>query len=104
MFEIILLIAATSGIVALARARGGKPWLWGTLTVVGYFLVPFLVTFFAVALGATPKGVKENAQVWFYVSAVTWVAVLARPRIRQARRHVVLSELQISESAVRCHL
>ena len=77
MFEIILLIAATSGIVALARARGGKPWLWGTLTVVGYFLGPFLVTFFAVALGATPKGVKENAQLWFYVSAVTWVAVLA---------------------------
>ena len=63
MFEIILLIAATSGIVALARARGGQPWLWGTLTVVGYFLVPFLVTFFGVALGAAPKGVKENAQL-----------------------------------------
>jgi hypothetical protein len=77
MFEMVLLIAATSGIAALARGRGGKPWLWGTLTVTGYFLVPFLVTFFAVLFGAERKGVKENAQLWFFVSAVAWVTVLA---------------------------
>ncbi len=77
MFEIILLIAATAGIAGFARGRGGKPWLWGTLTVTGYFLVPFLVTLIAVGFGADPKGVKENAQLWFFVSAVAWVAILA---------------------------
>lgn len=77
MFEIVLLIAATGGIVAFARGRGGKPWLWGVLTVVGYFIVPALVAFCAVLLGADPKGVKESGQLWFYVSAVAWVAVLA---------------------------
>ncbi len=77
MFEIVLLIARTNGIAALARGRGGKPWLSGTLTVAGYFLVPFLVTFFAVLFGADRKGVKENAQLWFFVPAVLCVAVLA---------------------------
>ncbi len=77
MFEIILLIAATAGIAGFARGRGGKPWLWGTLTVAGYFLVPFFVTISAVLFGTDPKQVKESAQVWFYVSAIAWVAVLA---------------------------
>jgi hypothetical protein len=77
MFEIILLIAATVGIAGFARARGGTPWLWGTLTVVGYFLAPFLVTLCAVLFGTNPKVVKQDAQLWFYVSAIAWVAVLA---------------------------
>jgi hypothetical protein len=77
MFEIVLLIAATAGIAGFARARGGKPWLWGTLTAVGYFLVPFLVSFFAAMFGAGPKAVKEDAQFWFFASAIAWVALLA---------------------------
>ncbi len=77
MFEIVLLIVVTGGIAAFARGRGGKPWLWGALTVVGYFLVPFLVTLLAVVLGADPKAVKEDAQLWFFGSALAWVAVLA---------------------------
>ena len=77
MFEIALLIAATAGIAAFARGRGGKPWLWGTLRVVGYFLVPFFVTIFAVVFGADPAEVKKDAQLWFFVSAVSWVALLA---------------------------
>lgn len=77
MFEILLLIVVTGGIAAFACGRGGKPWLWGTLTVAGYILVPFLVTLVAVVFGADPKGVKENAQLWFFVSAIAWVAVLA---------------------------
>jgi hypothetical protein len=32
MFEIILLIVVTGGIASFARAPGGRPWLWGTLT------------------------------------------------------------------------
>jgi hypothetical protein len=77
MFEIILLIVTTGGIASFARGRGGKPWLWGTVTVAGYFLVPAVVSFFAVLFGADPKGIKESAQLWFFVSAIAWVAVLA---------------------------
>ena len=77
MFEIILLIVVTGGIAAFARGRGGKPWLWGALTVVGYFLVPLVVTWLAIAFGASPRAVKENAQLWFFVSAIGWVALLA---------------------------
>ncbi len=36
MLEIFLLVGATSAIAAYARGRGGSPWLWGTITVVGY--------------------------------------------------------------------
>src|SRR5437016_12706701 len=75
MFEIILLILVTGGVASFARSRGGKLWLRRTLA--GYFLGPFVVTFFAVVLSAYPKGVKENAELWFFVSAVAWVAVLA---------------------------
>jgi hypothetical protein len=77
MLEIVLLIVVTGGIASYARGRGGKPWLWGALTVVGYFLVPFLVAFFAVVFGVNPKIVKDDAQIWFFISAIAWVAILA---------------------------
>ena len=77
MFEIILLIAATSGIASFARGRGGNPWVWGAMTVGGYFLVPFVAGFCASALGANPTYLKENAQLLFFISAIAWVAVLA---------------------------
>jgi hypothetical protein len=77
VFEFILLIAATSGIAALARGRGGNPWLWGAMTVIGYFVVPFLVALFAALCGANASHLKEDAQLWFFVSAIAWVAVLA---------------------------
>ena len=77
MFEIVLLIVAAGSIASFARGRGGNPWLWGTMTVVGYLLVPFLVGFFTTLLGASPKDMKENAQVLFFISAIVWVAILA---------------------------
>jgi hypothetical protein len=77
MFEIVLLTLVTGRIAAFARGSGGKPWLWGTRRVAGYFLVPFLVTLVAVVFGADLQGVKENAQLWFFVPAVACVAVLA---------------------------
>ncbi len=75
MFEIIVRIVVTGGVASFARARGGKPWLWGTLTVAGYFLVPLLVVFFAALFGADPKALRADSQLWFFVSAVAWVAV-----------------------------
>jgi ABC-type Na+ efflux pump permease subunit len=77
MFEIVLLIAATSGIASFARGRGGNPWIWGAMTVAGYFLVPFLVGFLATIFGANPAHLKEDAQVLFFISAIAWVAALA---------------------------
>jgi hypothetical protein len=76
MFEIALPIAATSGIVALARGRGGKPWVWGTLAVLGYFAFPAVVAFFAAAFGADPASIKGNSQLWFFVSAAAWIGIL----------------------------
>ena len=77
MLEIALLIAATAGIAAFARGRGGKPRLWGTLMVVGYFVVPFLVRFLALKLAASPLDISENGQLLFFISAVSWVAIVA---------------------------
>jgi hypothetical protein len=35
MLTILFLIITTGGIAAYARARGGNPYLWGALSVVG---------------------------------------------------------------------
>jgi uncharacterized membrane protein len=71
-----------------------------TLTVAGYFLVPFLVVFFAAMFGADPKALRVDSQLWFFVSAAAWVAVLgfcARfllgPELCKTRWHVVLFQL-----------
>ena len=77
MLETGLLIAATAGIASFARGRRGKPWLWGTLTVVGCFVVPFLVWFLALKLGANPVDIGEIGQILFFISAVSWVAIVA---------------------------
>ena len=36
MLEIIILAVVVSAIANLARGRGGSPWVWGTIAVVGY--------------------------------------------------------------------
>ena len=77
MFEIILLIAATSGIAAFARGRGGNPWLWGALTLVGYFVVPAVVILFGALLGVHIRPSGEDVQFLFFVIAIAWVAILA---------------------------
>lgn len=77
MFGIILLIAATSGIVSYARGRGGNPWLWGTLTILGYFLVPYLVAFVFTLSGTVSGSRKDDAQLLYFVSSLAWVALLA---------------------------
>lgn len=77
MLEIALLIAAAAGIAAFARGRGGKPWLWGTLTVVGYFVVPFVIRILVLKLSANPMSMRESGQLLFFISAVSWVAIVA---------------------------
>jgi len=38
VLQIFLLIVTTGGIAAYARGRGGNPWVWGTLSVVGLLI------------------------------------------------------------------
>lgn len=77
MFEIVLLIAAVVGISSFARGRGGNPWLWGTLTVVGYFLFPAIITFLLGFWGQYPKESREDMQFLFFVASISWVALVA---------------------------
>jgi hypothetical protein len=72
-----LLVAATTAIVSFARGRGGNPWLWGALTVVGYFLAPFAPRYIAVALGIAPAINSDDAQLLAFCSSILWVAILA---------------------------
>jgi uncharacterized membrane protein HdeD (DUF308 family) len=77
LFGIILLIAATTGIVSLARTRGGNPWIWGILTLLGYFLVPYGIVYLAVAAHLFPTPAAEDAQLLSFVASIAWVALIA---------------------------
>jgi len=77
LFAIILLIAATVGITSLARGRGGNPWLWGTLTFVGYFVSPYVIILLATFAHLFPRPVGENAQFFSFLISIVWVAVMA---------------------------
>lgn len=56
MLAIIFLIITTGGIAAYARARGGNPYLWGTVSVVGFVAFQlfggFLLALFHIPLDA----------------------------------------------------
>ncbi len=77
MLEILLLTAVTSGIVAFARGRGGKPWLWGIVTGAGYYVIIYFGSFFAVLLGANPVRIQENKILWFFGTAIIWTGIVA---------------------------
>ena len=68
MFEIIALIVTTGGIAAYARGRGGNPWLWGSLSVVGHLLIQFVGGMILGALGYA----RNQDTIWILV-VVSWV-------------------------------
>lgn len=70
MFEIFLLIAATTAITAYARGRGGSPWLWGALTVGGYLLALFVAQFISVLIWREPNPVLAMVVSWGWVGVV----------------------------------
>lgn len=74
MLEIFFLIITTGGIAAFARGRGGSPWLWGSLSVVGHLLIQFLGGFVIGALGMTRN---ETAQLMPFILSWLWVGVIA---------------------------
>ena len=45
--------------------------------MVGYFLVPMLVSTLATLLGVLPKGKSDDAQILYFVTSLAWVAALA---------------------------
>jgi len=109
MFEIIFVIAATSGNRRAARARGGKPWLWGnTAPWLAIFLVPLPWLLFLLALGLElqPKGRQRERSTLVLTFRLSpgspFLAFLRAPScsahgLRQPDGMLVLSELQVSE-------
>lgn len=71
MIEIIVLIIATGAIASLARGRGGKPVLWGTIAVAGYIVTELGTAFviFALTKDRTPSMVPLVA-AWAWMGAV----------------------------------
>ncbi|HEY6905527.1 MAG TPA: hypothetical protein VI216_14570 [Candidatus Acidoferrales bacterium] len=74
MFEIIALIVTTGGIAAYARARGGNPWLWGSLSVVGHLLIQFAG---GMILGASGYARNQDAIWILVVVSWVWIGVIA---------------------------
>jgi hypothetical protein len=74
MLEIILLIAAASGIAAYARARGGNTYVWGGLGVGGYVLIAYLGPIILASLG---RPLDPDSRIWLFVAALAWLGVVA---------------------------
>ena len=74
MLEIFFLIITTGGIAAYARGRGGNPWLWGSLSVVGHLLIQFLGGFVIGMLGLAKD---ETVQLMPFILSWVWVGVIA---------------------------
>ena len=74
MLQIFLLIVTTGGIAAYARGRGGNPWVWGTLSVVGHLLIQFLGGF---TLGLLGRAKDENALLALGIVSWIWVNIIA---------------------------
>ncbi len=71
MLEILAVIAAASGIAALARGRGGKPWLWAGLAVAGWIIIPFTIGMARAAVG------QFQPTVWYIVAGWAWIGAVA---------------------------
>jgi hypothetical protein len=74
LLQIFFLIVSTSGIAAYARARGGNPYLWGSLSVAGHLLIQFGGGIFLRVLGLTRD---ENAQLTVIFLSYAWVGAVA---------------------------
>lgn len=74
IFVVFLLVLTTGGVAAYARARGGSPWIWGSLCIVGYLLIQFGGGFLIGVLG---YGQDENATVVVVVASWAWIGIIA---------------------------
>lgn len=74
MLQIFLIFVTTGGIAAYARGRGGNPWLWGSLSVVGHLLIQFFGGFLIALLRQQSN---ENASLAVGIAAWLWVGVIA---------------------------
>jgi hypothetical protein len=78
MIEIFLLIGAVSGIASFARGRGGSPWLWGTVAVLGYVFT--LLVGSALTRSQYPFAIAVVAWGWIGGVALYTRFMLARGR------------------------
>ena len=98
MLEIVLLIAAASGIATYARGPLGNAYVWGGgLGVGGYVLIQSSGPIMLASLGRP----LDPDSIWLFAVALAWLDVVAfsrrvfsRGQSREAVRHVVLPQLQ----------
>src|SRR3712207_6354294 len=69
MLEIFALVLSVSGIAALARGRGGTPWIWGVAAVAGYVATLF-GTAVILALFSVRESVVPMVAAWMWIGAV----------------------------------
>jgi hypothetical protein len=74
VLQIFLLLITTGGIAAYSRGRGGNPWLWGSLSVVGHLLIQFLG---GLALGIMGRQSTENGLLAITIASWVWVGIVA---------------------------
>jgi hypothetical protein len=73
----LALVASTSAIAGLARARGENALFWGGINAAGFLFLPVFVMFVLVPKYFDPFVAPEHRPFWFFVSVVLWVASLA---------------------------
>ena len=74
MLQIFLLLITTGGIAAYARGRGGNPWVWGSLSVVGHLAIQFLGPFVTALLG---RPIDQNGLLLVVLASWAWIGVVA---------------------------
>ena len=74
MLQILILFLTTGGIASYARGRGGNPWLWGSLSVVGHLLIQFGGAF---VLGILGRSTQEDLTWAIVVASWVWIGIVA---------------------------
>jgi len=74
VLQIFLLLITTGGIAAYARGRGGNPWVWGSLSVVGHLAIQFLGPFVPALLG---RPIDQNGLLLVVLASWAWIGVVA---------------------------
>ena len=74
---LVAVIAATSAIAALAKARGAEPFFWAGVTLIGAPFFSLLVLFLVEYLGGYPSIVNAESTFYLIVSAGVWFALVA---------------------------
>ncbi len=74
---LVAVIAATSAIAALAKARGAEPIFWAGVTLLGAPVFALIVLFLVEYFGEYPSIVNPESTFYLIISIVVWFALVA---------------------------